>query len=119
MIGMLILAWRRSSACMSVVTAPSILICARRRLGRHTPAGVQNGYRVSHDRGDVTAGNETPGWPWPAPGSATTTSSAIPGLAGTIMLVCGLVTGLPAQAGQETGAAGTPGAPGRRRQGRE
>jgi hypothetical protein len=48
------------------------------------------GYRVSHDRADVTAGNETPGWPSPAPGGATTTSSAIPGLASIIMLVCGL-----------------------------
>jgi hypothetical protein len=33
------------------------------------------GYRVSHDRGAVTVGNEAPVWPSPTPGSATTTSS--------------------------------------------
>jgi hypothetical protein len=28
------------------------------------PAAAHNGgYRVSHDRRDVTLGNETPGWP--------------------------------------------------------
>ena len=37
-----------------------------------TPVG---GYRVSHDRGAVTVGNEAPVWPSPTPGSATTTSS--------------------------------------------
>jgi hypothetical protein len=37
---------------------------------------VQNGgYRVSHDRGAVTAGNEAPVWPSPTPRTATTTSS--------------------------------------------
>jgi hypothetical protein len=34
------------------------------------------GYRVSHDRGAVTVGNEAPVWPSPTPGSATTMSSA-------------------------------------------
>jgi hypothetical protein len=49
-----------------------------------------SGYRVSHDRGDVTVGNETPGWPSPTPSSATTTSSAIFRSDLHIMLVCGL-----------------------------
>src|SRR5260370_32843508 len=45
-----------------------------RRIPR-SRAAHNGGSRVSHDRGAVTVGNETPVWPSPTPGSATTTSS--------------------------------------------
>jgi hypothetical protein len=37
------------------------------------PVDQIGGYRALHDRGDVTVGNEMPGWPSPTPSSATTT----------------------------------------------
>jgi hypothetical protein len=53
-------------------------ICAHTgcTLTRQSAASQLGGYRVSHDRGAVTVGNEARVWPSPTPGSATATSWA-------------------------------------------
>jgi hypothetical protein len=51
-------------------------ICAHHGRTVTRQSAAPNGYRVSHDRGAVTAGNEAAVWPSLTPGSATTTSSA-------------------------------------------